>query len=98
MDESLKPGESTGVDTDEIGGEGGGRFSKAREYTREKYETASGAVRDKYNNVRERVGEVDVEAVTEQVRTYVRSNPGKALLFSVGAGFLLGLLLRRDED
>ena len=98
MDESLNPGESTGTDTDEIGNEGGGRFSKAREYTRQKYESASGTVRDKYNGVRERVGEVDVQAVTEQVRTYVRSNPGKALLISVGAGFLLGLLLRRDED
>src|SRR5437763_5834273 len=38
-------------------------------------------------------------AIADQVRSYVRSNPGKALLISVGAGFLIGLLLRRgDED
>ena len=97
MDESTNPGAATGADAGETDGEAG-RFSKARDYTRQKYEEASGAVRDGYNNVRARAGEVDVEAVTEQVKTYVRSNPGKALLISVGAGFLLGLLLRRDED
>jgi ElaB/YqjD/DUF883 family membrane-anchored ribosome-binding protein len=44
---------------------------------------------------------VDFDGVADQVRTYVRSNPGKALLISIGAGFVLGLLLRRsdsDED
>lgn len=87
-------------------GDGGGeadsgtssRFSRARDYVGEKYESASGAVRDGYNNVRERVEDVDFGAITDQVRTYVRSNPGKALLISVGIGFLVGLLLRRDED
>ena len=42
--------------------------------------------------------DIDVGAITDQVRTYVRSNPGKALLISVGVGFLIGLLLRRDEE
>ena len=36
--------------------------------------------------------------ITDQVRSYVRSNPGKALLISVGVGFLVGLLLRRDDS
>ena len=40
----------------------------------------------------------NVGAVADQVRSYVRSNPGKALLISVGVGFLIGLLLRRDES
>jgi len=44
------------------------------------------------------VSEVDYEALTDQVRSYVRSNPGKALLISVGVGFLVGMLLRRAGD
>ena len=61
-------------------------------------ESASGAVKDGYNTVREKVEDVDFGAITDQVRTYVRSNPGKALLISVGVGFLIGLLLRRDDE
>lgn len=75
-----------------------GRFGRAKEFVGEKYSAASGKVRDGYNAMRERVEDVDVGAITDQVRTYVRSNPGKALLISVGVGFLIGLLLRRDED
>ena len=75
-----------------------GRFGRAREYVGEKYESASGAMRDGYNSMREKVEDVDFGAITDQVRTYVRSNPGKALLISVGVGFVVGLLLRRDED
>ena len=59
---------------------------------------ASGAVRDQYNKVREKVEDVDFGAVTDQVRSYVRSNPGKALLISVGVGFVIGMLLRRDDE
>lgn len=91
MEENTNP---TGA-TDE---EGGGRFGRARQYVGEKYENASGAVRDGYNAMRERVEDVDFGAITDQVRTYVRSNPGKALLISVGVGFLIGLLLRRDDE
>lgn len=75
-----------------------GRFGRAREYASEKYASASSAVRDGYNSMRERVEDVDVGAITDQVRAYVRSNPGKALLISVGIGFVVGMLLRRDED
>ncbi len=88
----------TGSDADAKGGEASGRFGRAREYVGEKYESASGAVRDGYNSMREKVEDVDFGAIVNQVRTYVRSNPGKALLISVGVGFLVGLLLRRDED
>jgi ElaB/YqjD/DUF883 family membrane-anchored ribosome-binding protein len=76
----------------------GGRFGRAKEFVGDKYAAASDAVRDKYNTVREKVDDVDFGAITDQVRSYVRSNPGKALLISVGAGFLMGLLLRRDDD
>lgn len=75
-----------------------GRFGRAKQYASETYESASGKVRDGYNTVREKMEDVDFGAITDQVRSYVRSNPGKALLISVGVGFLIGLLLRRDDE
>ncbi len=96
MDETTNPnaapGSTAGSD------EEAGRFGRAREFVSEKYDSASGKVRDGYNAVREKVEDVDFGAITDQVRTYVRSNPGKALLISVGVGFLIGLLLRRDDE
>jgi ElaB/YqjD/DUF883 family membrane-anchored ribosome-binding protein len=85
------------------GGEAGGadeagRFGRAKDFVNDRYQRASGAVRDGYNTARERWDDVDLGAVGDQVRTYVRSNPGKALLISVGVGFLIGLLLRRDDE
>lgn len=103
MDENTTSTGATGA-SGAGGGDAGGdagaedRFGRARQYASDTYQSASGKVRDGYNAVRERVEDVDVGAVTDQVRTYVRSNPGKALLFSVGVGFLIGLLLRRDDD
>src|SRR5258708_4076832 len=72
-------------------------FGRAKDFVNEKYDKASDAMRDQYNKVREKVEDVDFGAVADQVRSYVRSNPGKALLLSVGVGFLIGLLLRRDD-
>ena len=74
------------------------RFNRAKDYVGDKYSAASDAVKNQYNRVREKVEDVDFGAITDQVRTYVRSNPGKALLISVGVGFLIGLLLRRDNE
>lgn len=75
------------------------RFARAKDFAGEKYSAASDAVKNQYNRVRERVEDIDFGEITDQVRSYVRSNPGKALLISIGAGFLIGLLLRRsDED
>jgi len=74
------------------------RFGKARAFVNEKYSAASEAARNSYNQVREKVEDVDFGAVADQVRSYVRSNPGKALLLSVGIGFVVGLLLRRDDE
>lgn len=95
MDENTNPTGATGEGAD--AGEGD-RFGRARQYVNETYGTASGKVRDGYNAMREKVEDVDFGAITDQVRTYVRSNPGKALLISVGVGFLIGLLLRRDDE
>ena len=47
---------------------------------------------------KEKAKAVDVGSMTEQIRTYVRESPGKALLISVAAGFLAGILLRSDGD
>lgn len=99
MDENANPG-TTGGTTGGGGaaGDTSDRFGRAKEYVDDRYKKAAGAMRDGYNSMREKVEDVDFGAVTDQVRTYVRSNPGKALLISVGVGFLIGLLLRRDEE
>jgi len=103
MDENTNPTGGTGTagsgsGADAGGGDASNRFGRAKDYASDKYRAASGAVRDGYNTVRERVDDMDVGAFTDQVRAYVRSNPGKALLISVGVGFLVGLLLRREEE
>jgi ElaB/YqjD/DUF883 family membrane-anchored ribosome-binding protein len=64
-----------------------GRFGKAKEF-----------VGSKYNRVRERAEDLDFGAMADGVRDYVRTNPGKALLISVGVGFVVGLLLRSEDD
>ena len=100
---------ATGTGSEGTADETGSRFGRAREamgegYERareaagEGYEKASRKVREGYDAARERVSEVDFGGMSDQVRTYVRSNPAKALLISVGIGFLIGLVLRRDDD
>lgn len=74
------------------------KVGKAKEFVSEKYSTASDTAKKSYGAVREKVAEADMGAMMEQVRAYVRENPGKALLASVAGGFLLGLLLRRSDD
>jgi ElaB/YqjD/DUF883 family membrane-anchored ribosome-binding protein len=88
MDESSR----TGPDEEST------RFAKAKDFASEKYSAASDAVKNQYNRVREQVEDIDFAEITDQVRNYVRSNPGKALLISIGAGFIIGLLLRRSEE
>ncbi|HEX7192946.1 MAG TPA: hypothetical protein VF381_15360 [Thermoanaerobaculia bacterium] len=97
--------ETRTADAGDAPDETAGRFGRAKdyvndakEYVNEQYTRASGAVKDGYNTVREKVEDVDFGAITDQVRSYVRSNPGKALLISVGIGFVVGLMLRRDEN
>ena len=93
QDETTSTGSEGAPGTEE-----GSRFGKAKDFVNEKYGAASDAMRNQYNRVREKVEDVDFGAITDQVRGYVRSNPGKALLISVGVGFLVGLLLRRDDN
>ena len=82
MDDDTRTTGSEGAERDSSG-----RFDRAKEF-----------MGGKYNSVRERVEDVDFGAMIDQTRGYVRSNPGKALLISVGVGFLVGLLLRSDDE
>jgi len=84
--------DTPGPDTD------ASRFKGAKDYVNDKYSAASDAVKNQYNRAREKFEDVDFGAITDQVRSYVRSNPGKALLISVGVGFLIGLLLRSHDN
>ena len=93
MEESTRKGSGGSQSADDEG-----RFGRAKEFVSDKYAAASDAVKDQYNRVREKVEDVDVGEITDQVRGYVRSNPGKALLISIGVGFLIGLLLRRSDS
>ena len=90
--------ETTTANAGEGADETAGRFGRAKDFVNDQYTRASGAVKDGYNSVREKVEDVDFGAITDQVRGYVRSNPGKALLISVGVGFVVGLMLRRDDS
>jgi ElaB/YqjD/DUF883 family membrane-anchored ribosome-binding protein len=92
MDEPSKTGPGAGSAEDDS------RFGRAKEYVSDKYASASDTVKNQYNRVREQVEDADFGEITDQVRSYVRSNPGKALLISVGVGFLIGLLLRRSDQ
>lgn len=96
MSETSNPTGAAGTDNADSGA--AGRFGRAKDYVNDQYQAASGKVRDGYNAMREKVEDADFGAMADQVRTYVRSNPGKALLISVGVGFLIGLLLRRDDE
>jgi ElaB/YqjD/DUF883 family membrane-anchored ribosome-binding protein len=90
--ENIEGGGAPGSGTDP------GRMGRAREFVGSKYSKVKDKVGDGYSRVRDKVGEADFEGMVEQVRTYVRSNPGKALLMSIAAGFVIGLILRRRDD
>jgi len=74
------------------------RYDAAAESVKSGYDAASESVKDRYTAVKGKIDEIDFDQVTDQVRGYVRSNPGKALLISVGIGFVFGMLMRRGDD
>ena len=73
-------------------------YDSAAESVKSTYGAASESVKDRYTAVKGKIDEIDFDQVTDQVRGYVRSNPGKALLISVGIGFVFGMLMRRGDD
>ena len=76
----------------------GERYAAVSDKVKTKYETASTAAREKVADIKQRVDGIEVDDVVEQMRDYVRSNPGKALLISIGVGFVIGLLMRNTGD
>lgn len=77
---------------------------KATESVKETAERVSASAREKYEGAREGARHgyekvtKDLEHLGEDVNEYVRQNPGKAVAMAVGAGFLLGILLRGRRD
>lgn len=69
------------------------KYQRASQVAREKYRVAAEGVREGYGKVK-----TDIKRVSNDVNDYVRENPGKSLLMAAGAGFLLGLLMRRGRD
>lgn len=58
---------------------------------------ASGA-RRKFGDVKSKVTSADYSGLSSDLRSYVRENPGKAIVIAAAAGFLVGLLLRSSEE
>lgn len=71
---------------------------KSSDAVKKSYDEVRENVSGKYAAVKEKVDEIDFAQLADNGRAYVRSNPGKALLASVAVGFVIGLLLRRDDD
>lgn len=76
----------------------GERYQAVSDKVRERYDSASQAAKEKVSEVRSRVEQVEMNDVVDQMRDYVRSNPGKALLMSIGVGFVIGLIMRSSDD
>ena len=71
----------------------GDSYSKARD----QFDDVSEEVRENLKKTARRL-EKDYGPVWEDVRRYVRENPGTALAISLSVGFLFGLLLRGRDD
>jgi ElaB/YqjD/DUF883 family membrane-anchored ribosome-binding protein len=55
-------------------------------------------VKQQATNVREKIRQTNWDDVMNNVTGYVRDNPGKSIGIALGAGFALGVLLRRRGD
>jgi ElaB/YqjD/DUF883 family membrane-anchored ribosome-binding protein len=71
----------------------GESYGKARE----QFDDVSEDVRKTVTSAAKKI-EKDYGYVWDDVREYVRENPGVALAISAAAGFVLGFLLRGDDD
>ncbi len=71
----------------------GDSYSRARE----QFDDVSDEVRKNVKKTARQI-EKDYGPVWEDVRRYVRENPGTALAISLGVGFLFGFLVRGSDD
>ncbi|MDX1582514.1 MAG: hypothetical protein R3338_02840 [Thermoanaerobaculia bacterium] len=81
------------------------KASKAASNAKEKFDqagdtmkSAASEARKKYAKVKKKVSSADYSGMTDDLRSYVRQNPGKAIIVAAAAGFLVGLLLRDSEE
>ncbi|HEY6066311.1 MAG TPA: DUF883 C-terminal domain-containing protein [Thermoanaerobaculia bacterium] len=83
-------------------------FDRARDFVEEKIEQTrdvlgdslgdmSGEMRKQVKATAKRI-EKDYGYIWDDVRKYVRDNPGTAVALSAGVGFLLGYLLSGGDD
>ena len=68
-------------------------FDRARDFVEEKIDQTKDVLGESYSRAREQFDDV-----SEDVRRYVRDNPGTALAVALGAGFLFGFLVRGGDD
>ena len=83
-------------------------FDRARDFVEEKIEQTKDVLGDSLDDVSSDVRksvkatakrlEKDYGYLWDDVRKYVKDNPGTAVALSVGVGFLLGYLLGGGED
>jgi ElaB/YqjD/DUF883 family membrane-anchored ribosome-binding protein len=83
-------------------------FDRARDFVEEKIEQTKEVLGDSFDDVSSDVRksvkttakriEKDYGYLWDDVRKYVKDNPGTAVALSVGVGFLLGYLLGGGED
>jgi ElaB/YqjD/DUF883 family membrane-anchored ribosome-binding protein len=83
-------------------------FDRARDFVEEKIEQTKDVLGDSFDgvsaDVRKQVKatakriEKDYGYIWDDVRGYVKDNPGTAVALSVGIGFLLGYLLGGGEE
>jgi len=71
----------------------GDSYSKARDQFDDVSEDVKKTVKSTANRI-----EKDYGYLWDDVRSYVRENPGTAIAVSAAVGFVLGFLLRGDDD
>ena len=86
-------------------------IDRARDFVEEKIDQTRDVLGSSYSRARDQFDdasktwkktarrlEKQYGPVWEDLREYVRDNPGTAVAVSLGAGFLLGMLLRGGDD
>jgi ElaB/YqjD/DUF883 family membrane-anchored ribosome-binding protein len=65
---------------------------------REAMGQVSDNVKAKASSLRDKIRDTEWDDVVDNVKSYVRHNPGKSVAIALGVGFAIGLLFRRKSD
>jgi ElaB/YqjD/DUF883 family membrane-anchored ribosome-binding protein len=65
---------------------------------RETVEQVAENVKAKASSLRDKIRDTEWDDVVDNVKGYVRDNPGKSVAIALGVGFAVGLLFRRRGD